>query len=935
MSIKVTQHSFAGGQLDRSLLGGRQDLQKYYTGATSILNYIVNRQGCVSKRPGTDFCRDVTSLFVSNTLYRLVGFVFESTYGYAILFTPGIITVYDRTSGQAQTISTSPYVDYLDRLGFCQSGDTLYICSQFNPPHKLIRASDGTFSLVLISFLNTLPAPTVSVLELTGETTGTADRIISYCATAVHESGESLPSALMEISYKSPWATGQIVTVVLTAASTAPLYYRIYKKNQNYFGLIGTTTVSSEKLSESASACTCTPKTTNATNVFMWKTPLWDTAAEVKSVFSTSKMTDYGWQRGAVVLQSGDIELTLSKHIRFSRIRIGIGYVASRNTYYHPTEPDAYWETTLYSTKAVKHSVTVTYEDAQNPVTASSALFAQIAGGADTASVWHSGAGTRTAPDSDQETTAYNSIAGLGHLKYIDIDLPAGETRAATKILIKGWSDEAMTQACSGNITLVAAAPDANGFIMHTYPYTDKPMIVNGVELFAIDGSVLTFTDDYITPNVSIGIPKQTDLFLTSGNFPGLVSLYQQRLVLASTINNPSKYWMSRPGSFTDFSENEIITESDPIIASLPLTKGPRIRHLATQRDLNMFCESSEWLVRAVSGNTLSYNTITAQMQSAAGSAIHLPPILCGTSLLFVEKSGRSVREYKYDYVADGYAGRDISVVSASLFEGRTIIDWAYQQHPDSILWCVMSDGELLGFTYMPEHEVYAWFRADVHDPVLAICGTEAMIGYDDQLSTSEIFLLVHRDTNYYLERMRPAASGETLVSRVLHLDCVTEFTAGHEQAMPSGFVVVDKEGAATVSELTEGNEYIQGLLIEAELTTVHPEIPGSGTIQNTVKAVVSVNVRMRAGEGMTARLAIQASDKDQDVPDCEQIIIAPTAPATEAEVELAEGDFTVYPEQANSPDGRITITDAGLFGSTILSVSTNLSIQPTDGMEG
>ena len=36
MSIKVTQHSFAGGQLDRALLGGRQDLQKYFTGASSI-----------------------------------------------------------------------------------------------------------------------------------------------------------------------------------------------------------------------------------------------------------------------------------------------------------------------------------------------------------------------------------------------------------------------------------------------------------------------------------------------------------------------------------------------------------------------------------------------------------------------------------------------------------------------------------------------------------------------------------------------------------------------------------------------------------------------------------------------------------------------------------------------------------------------------------
>jgi hypothetical protein len=218
---------------------------------------------------------------------------------------------------------------------------------------------------------------------------------------------------------------------------------------------------------------------------------------------------------------------------------------------------------------------------------------------------------------------------------------------------------------------------------------------------------------------------------------------------------------------------------------------------------------------------------------------------------------------------------------------------------------------------------------------VLAICGTEALIGYDDKLATSEIFMLVQRGTNYYIERMRPRPTGETLLSRALHLDCMSTYTAGAAQTVPEGFVAIRKSTGVAATAPTQGAVYIQGVPITAELTTVHPEIPANGTIQNTIKSVVSANIRVQDAEGLNMRLGMQAEAKNQDVRDCEEVITAAVSPATEATVVLANGDFDVIPEQANSTDGRITITDDGLFGSTILSVSTNLSIQPTDGMDG
>lgn len=58
---KNTQHSFSAGQLD-ALVMGRQDLEKYYSGATLLRNFLVKKQGCVSKRRGTDLIADLEGL---------------------------------------------------------------------------------------------------------------------------------------------------------------------------------------------------------------------------------------------------------------------------------------------------------------------------------------------------------------------------------------------------------------------------------------------------------------------------------------------------------------------------------------------------------------------------------------------------------------------------------------------------------------------------------------------------------------------------------------------------------------------------------------------------------------------------------------------------------------------------------------------------------
>ena len=51
-----------------------------------------------------------------------------------------------------------------------------------------------------------------------------------------------------------------------------------------------------------------------------------------------------------------------------------------------------------------------------------------------------------------------------------------------------------------------------------------------------------------------------------------------------------------------------------------------------------------------------------------------------------------------------------MTILAEHITEGG-MLDMAYQQEPDSIVWMVRNDGVLIGMTYRREEEVIAWHQ--------------------------------------------------------------------------------------------------------------------------------------------------------------------------------------------------------------------------------
>ncbi|HCI69239.1 MAG TPA: hypothetical protein DHV30_01015, partial [Balneola sp.] len=89
-----------------------------------------------------------------------------------------------------------------------------------------------------------------------------------------------------------------------------------------------------------------------------------------------------------------------------------------------------------------------------------------------------------------------------------------------------------------------------------------------------------------------------------------------------------------------------------------------------------------------------------------------IEPVQVADVTLFAQRGKRKIREFKFvgDVNTGGYSAPDMTILAEHVTEGG-LVQMAFQQEPDSVVWCIRADGTLLGLTYRREEEVVAWHK--------------------------------------------------------------------------------------------------------------------------------------------------------------------------------------------------------------------------------
>lgn len=252
-------------------------------------------------------------------------------------------------------------------------------------------------------------------------------------------------------------------------------------------------------------------------------------------------------------------------------------------------------------------------------------------------------------------------------------------------------------------------------------------------------------------PDTTEGPPSFRNPFSSSGNYPGSVSYIQQRLALANTDDSPETVYTSKTGFFKNFTRSSPLQDDDAITFTMAGRQVNSINYVLDLGQLVILTSAGEWTASGAGSGALKPTDVNLKQHSYNGSA-KLRPIVINGSALYVQNRGSIIRDIGFDFEIDGYRGNDLTIFSAHLFDGFTILDWAYQKTPHSIVWAVRSDGILLALTYVREQQLIAWSRHDIEG------GFVENINVIPEGNEDAVYLVVRREvsgrTVRYIERL-------------------------------------------------------------------------------------------------------------------------------------------------------------------------------------
>jgi hypothetical protein len=268
--------------------------------------------------------------------------------------------------------------------------------------------------------------------------------------------------------------------------------------------------------------------------------------------------------------------------------------------------------------------------------------------------------------------------------------------------------------------------------------------------------------------------------------------------MLASTSFEALTIWGSVTGDYENF---EYGTTDD---AALKYTLAGRrydaIQWLLSHTRLLVGTSGDEWSVSGGTGEeALTPTNVRAVRQSSRGAAA-VQAIMANDSALFVQRSGKKIREMVFTFEKDGYITPDLSEFAQHIFNTR-ITQIAFQQNPFPTLWAVTAGGKLLSMSFEKEQDILAWTTQPTFGLVESVCVTpNATTGNDD------IWLIVKRTTIVadvatdvrYVEIIETATWTE--VEDSIHVDSAWVFTDG-----PATTFIIGRFAGQTVSILADG----------------------------------------------------------------------------------------------------------------------------------
>ena len=233
------------------------------------------------------------------------------------------------------------------------------------------------------------------------------------------------------------------------------------------------------------------------------------------------------------------------------------------------------------------------------------------------------------------------------------------------------------------------------------------------VQMIAFPTSSETSTAKITANRTQAGTSRKEDVWSATRGYPRNVAFYLSRMYFAGTKAKRQTLLGSRVGRFFDFDTGEGF-DDDAIFITINTRGRNTLEAIVPARVLQLFSSGGEF---AVSQKPITPTNATPDSQTNHGSS-SVDPVEIDGSTLFIERKGRTLREFLFSFNEQGFLGASLSFLAQSLIntpidmtalKGRTSDDSNY-------VFIVNTDGTMAVYNVLRSQGVAgftSWLTAD------------------------------------------------------------------------------------------------------------------------------------------------------------------------------------------------------------------------------
>ena len=328
------------------------------------------------------------------------------------------------------------------------------------------------------------------------------------------------------------------------------------------------------------------------------------------------------------------------------------------------------------------------------------------------------------------------------------------------------------------------------------------------------------------------GSPRTEDAWSSTRGWPKTITFHDSRIWFGGSKSLPQSLWATCVSEFTtttmDFDYGTGF-DDEGIGVTLDTDQVNAITGIVSGRHLQVLTTGGEFVAME---HPITPNNVTFTRQSTYGSSSVAPVSIDGATL-FMQRTGRALREYLYTDVEQAYTANSLSLLASHILSNPQDMDALVGTSDDdaNYVYVVNDDGTVAVLNTLRDMEIAGWttFSTD---------GDFLRVGVDDQTTYFLIERVIDGSTVYYLERL----------NKNCFVDSAVLYVAPHV-ALYSGLSHLEGE---TVRIRSDGLILSDEIVVSGELTADRAAATGAQIGMNFNTTVTTLPLNQETQQGST-----------------------------------------------------------------------------------